>query len=223
MKKLSKIALSSGGFGIAVIAFAGIAFASGVGPSLEAVRQFITGPEPSSLVVQEEGCERAATSTGCVGAGMSVGKKLEISPAVSYTEVAATHQSDKVDEHLAVGNTLKSVSFCSQKTFKTRQITINGVDVVQRIAQLASNDQMGRGAGGMKIGEGVCNSMPGNANYTKGILDTRDITTFESEENGKLYRVYLSNMAFAVNPKTNEIFIISAYDGSTLTGVGKLK
>lgn len=217
-----------GGTALALVTIGGVAFASSVGPSLVGLQNFIKGPEKIPTVTQSVGCDTSATSTKCATVKTSQAAELSaavLSTASSYTEVASTHQSGMVDTHLSVDNTLKGVSLCST-AFKTRQIIINGVDVGARIAQLASSDQMGRGVNGSSIGEGVCNSMPHRVAETKGILEMRDVTTFKTDDTrapGDNYRVYLGDLAFAINPTTNEIFLISAYDDSTLTSVGKLK
>jgi hypothetical protein len=220
-------AMYGGGVLVAILAFVGIATAAGVGPTLADLKEFIKGPvdSPSVSIDATTGCDQAATSSDC-GAIKRIDQQApELSTASTYPEVASTQQSGRIDEHLTVNNDLKGVSFC-ETSFKTRQIMINGVDVGQRIAQLASSDAMGKGANESSIGKGVCNSMPHNVAMTKGILEMRDVTTFQTEDEravGNNYRVYLGDLAFAVNATTNEIFLISAYDGSTLTSVGKLK
>ena len=221
---------ATGGALVALFAFGGIAAAAGVGPSLaDAVQKLINGPENKVAVIdQRTGCG-TATSTDCATVKTSQPAEqpaAERSNATSYTEVASTQQSGMVDGHLTVNNTLKDISFCGGLTLKTRQIIIDGVDVGQRIAQLASSDQMGRGVNDSSIGEGVCNSMPHNIAYTKGILEARDVTAFQSDDaraKGESYKVYLGDLAFAINPAADEIFLISAYDQSTLTSAGKLK
>lgn len=63
------------------------------------------------------------------------------------TVVTNTPPSDTIpihvptsDEHLVIDETLRDVNFCG-KTYKVKQIKIDGVDVVQRIAELATKDQ----------------------------------------------------------------------------------
>ncbi|MBA3789027.1 hypothetical protein H0X32_01370 [Patescibacteria group bacterium] len=221
---------AAGGVLVALFAFGGIAAAAGVGPSLaDAVQKLISSPESKVAVVdQRTGCG-SATSTDCATIRTSQPAEQpaeERSTATSYTEVASTKQSGKIDDHLTVDNTLKDISFCGDLKLRTRQILVNGMDVGQRIAQLASDDQMGKLPNGDSIGQGMCNSMPHNISYTKGILQMPDVTTFKSEDSrdtGENYKVVVGTEAFTVNPATNEIFSISAYDGSTLTAVGNLK
>lgn len=49
-------------------------------------------------------------------------------------------QSGKIDEHLTINNELRDVNFCG-KTYKVKQILIDGVDVVQRVAELAGENK----------------------------------------------------------------------------------
>ena len=232
---MRKALLTVIGLALTLLVFGSVASAAGIGPfaggigtSVAAIQSLLKGPEKLQAISPQTGCDSSATSTNCATirttqAAEQAAKGLSI--ATSYTEVATTHQSGKIDAHLVVDNALKSVSLCGTG-FKTRQVVINGVDVGARIAQLASSDQMGHVANSTSIGEGVCNSMPHNVAETKGILEMRDVATFQTDDaraSGDNYRVYLGDLSFAINPTTNEIFLISAYDSSTLTSVGKLK
>lgn len=48
--------------------------------------------------------------------------------------------SGKIDEHLTIDNTLRDVNFCG-KIYKVKQVIIDGVDVVQRIATFARENK----------------------------------------------------------------------------------
>jgi hypothetical protein len=50
---------------------------------------------------------------------------------------ATTTQSGKIDEHLTIDNTFRDVNFCGT-TYRVKQVFIDGVDVVQRIAKLVT-------------------------------------------------------------------------------------
>lgn len=232
---MRKSLLTVSGLTFTILAFGGVAIAGGVGPfsvgigaAPATIHNLVKGPEKISTIDQRTGCDSSATSSNCANVKTSQPSEQAargLSTATSYTEVAATKQSGKIDARLRIDNTLKGVSFCGT-TFKTRQVVIGDVDVGQRIAQLASSDQMGRLPSGDSLGQGICNSMPHYFPVTKGILEMRDVTTFQSSDPkspGENYTVVIGTEAFAINPVTNEIFSISAYDGSTLTSVGKLK
>lgn len=202
-------------------------FSAGVAAALATVQNLINGPEKLPVIDRLTGCDATATSTNCATVRTSQPAEQAargLSTATSYVEVVSTQQSGKIDAHLMIDNTLKNITFCGGPTLKTRQVIINGVDVGQRIAQLASSDAMGK-VGNASIGNGVCNSMPHNVDYTKGILEMRDVVTVQTGDSrapGDNYFVNIGTMMFAINPVTNEIFNVSAYDG-TLVSVGKLK
>jgi hypothetical protein len=233
---MKKTLLTASGIGIVLLAFGSVALAGGIGPFLVGIsnssveiHNLIKGPEKLPALDARTGCDQSATTTNC--ATIKTSQPAEQAPtglstATSYTEVATTKQSGKIDQYLTIENTLKSVSFCGNLTLKTRQVVINGVDVGQRIAQLASNDQMGKMSDGTSFGQAVCNSMPHNIEGTKGILEMRDVTIPQTDDprasRGGGYVVNMGTMSFVVNPLTNEIFNIDAYDG-TLVSLGKLK
>ncbi|MBI2120092.1 MAG: hypothetical protein HYT94_00530 [Parcubacteria group bacterium] len=50
--------------------------------------------------------------------------------------------SGKIDEHLTINNEHRDVNFCG-KTYKVKQILIDGVDVVQRVAEIANEFNAG--------------------------------------------------------------------------------
>lgn len=233
---MRKSLLAVGSLTVVLLAFGSVAIAGGIGPfgagigaSVATIQNVFKGQMKSPKIDPQTGCDSSATSTNCATVKTSQPAEQAVSglsTAASYTEVASTKQSGKIDEHLAVNNTLKSISFCGNLTLKTRQVVINGVDVGQRIAQLASSDQMGKLPNGDSLGQAICNSMPHNMEGTKGILEMPDVVTSQTSDPrapGQEYTVILGQEAFVVNPVTNEIFSISAYDGSTLTSVGKLK
>ena len=181
--------------------------------------------------IMENGCDQSATTTDCAelikNARESEVFSIPISPATSYTEVASTTQSGKIDEHLTIDNTFINVTFCD-KVLKSRQIFIDGVDVVQRIAYLATNELTEqKGFANTTFGQAICNSMPYNL-YTKGVLETADVTIFTdndagfSKMPGKTYAVFLSARQFFINPSMNAIFSIGGYGGEW-TNIGTLK
>lgn len=220
---LAFVLLASGSIAIA----GGIGpFGAGIGTSVAIIQNVFKGPEKLPKIDPQTGCDSSATSTNCATVKTSQPAEQPakgLSTATSYTEVATTHQSGKIDANLTIDNTLKGISFCGT-IFKTRQVIINGVDVAQRIAQLASSDQMGKDPGGVSIGRGVCNSMPHNTDYTKGILEIPDVelTSASQQTQSSQYTVTLYAMRFLIDSATNEIFNIGAYDG-TLVSLGKLK
>jgi hypothetical protein len=230
---MRKLLLTVSGLAVVLLASGSVAIAGGIGPfgaginaSVATIQNVFKGPETLPKIDPQTGCDSSATSTNCATVKTSQPAEQAtkgLSTATNYTEVASTKQSGKIDEYLAVDNTLKIVSFCGT-TLRTRQIIINGVDVAQRIAQLASSDHVATVPGGESIGQGICNSMPHNIDYTKGILEIPDVklTRASSQTQSSQYTVTLYAMSFLIDSATNEIFNIGAYDGS-LVLIGKLK
>ena len=234
-----KIRYAIGGVLVALFAFVGIAVAGGIGPfgvklgGIPAeIQNLIKGPEKLPATDRLTGCDSSATSTDCATIRTSEPAEQAtkgLSTATAYTEVAATKQSGMIDDRLTVNNTLKNISFCG-KLSRTRQVIINGVDVGQRIAELASKDQMGYVPGGdspqgESFGRAICNTLPLNVPEMKGVLEMRDVITPQtntSQTPSNNYTVIVGTYAFVIDPITNEIFNVGAYDG-TLFLVGKLK
>lgn len=59
-------------------------------------------------------------------------------PSQGGTTTSSTPSTiEKIDEHLTIDNTLRDVNFCGT-TYRAKQVLLDGVDVVQRIAELAT-------------------------------------------------------------------------------------
>jgi len=154
-------------------------------------------------------------------------KNTEIIAAV-YSEEKETQQSGKIDKYLTINNTLRDVTFCKIKTLKTRQIFINGIDVVQRIANIISNNLKMTDADGYAYGQRVCDAIPSKSIYTKGILETRDVIIEKGgyeelkNKNDTMYIVNIGPMMYAISPQSGAIFEVGGFDGS-LTRIGTLQ
>lgn len=236
---MKKSLLAVSGLAFALLTFGSIAIAGGTGPlgagisaSVAIIQNVFKGTDKSYKIDPLTGCDSSATTTNCATIKTSQPAEQAVtgfSTATSYTEVASTKQSGKIDQFLTVDNTLKNISFCG-KLSKTRQVIINGVDVGQRIAELASKDQMGYVPGGdspqgESFGRAICNTLPLNVPEMKGVLEMWDVITPQtntSQNPTGNYLVVIGTYAFVINPTTDEIFNVGAYDG-TLFLVGKLK
>lgn len=148
------------------------------------------------------GCDQFATTTDCSKIIAASEPKRVYSRADFYTEVASTSQSNRIDEHLFVDNKLVEIDFCGN-SFKTRQITIDGADVVMRLAELASTSPT------------ICLSAPDPKK--SGVIETADVKTFKGNDvslPGIMYIIYLNNgYRFDFNPDNGNIYEVSGYDG----------
>lgn len=61
-------------------------------------------------------------------------------PSPVATTSVVSSQSEKIDNYLTIDNTLRDVNFCG-KTYRAKQIRIDGIDVVLRIAEIITENE----------------------------------------------------------------------------------
>ncbi len=133
-------------------------------------------------------------------------------------------QSGKIDEHLFVDNTPKDVNFCG-KNYKVKQILIDGVDIVQRIAELATNDLIPKNIGAGKVAKSICDNIQNN-NASPTDLDVGEvikITGTDIGQAGDVYALGISVQRFSVNLQSKDIYTYGGFDGSPVGPIGKIK
>ncbi len=161
----------------------------------------------------------------------------------------STTQVGQIDEHLFIDNALKDVNFCG-KTYRVKQVKINGVDVMQRVADLVTKNllpktfKMGPYAPPAgewtivsnkngEVAKAICENISLNNPFK---LNTQNLATINeilearvfphtNPEQGEqiTYLVTAPGFHVVVNSSTNEIFTSSDYDGSVIGPLGKLK
>ena len=136
-------------------------------------------------------------------------------PPPKEESAATTTQSGKIDEHLTIDNTLRDVNFCG-KISRVKQVVIDGVDVVQRIAELITKSQIEHEKDvctrvGNEIG---VSEVMNNPNLGNGVYEVMLVfPTGNFQHIGD----------FQIDTNTGNIFIIlQGYDGSSKKLVGKL-
>jgi hypothetical protein len=153
--------------------------------------------------------------------------------------VTDTAQSGKIDEHLTINNELRDVNFCG-KTYKVKQVMIDGVDVVQRIAEILTKNLVPEtlkiGPYGPKMDEWKTIENK-NGEITNGICENIKNTTTETieigvgkfkstdifpEGIGEIYTVSIEE-SFRVVYTTGDIYTTDAYSGGFVGPIGKLK
>ncbi len=102
------------------------------------------------------------------------------------------------------------VSFCNKK-YTTEKIILNDVDVIKRIASLSQSDKF-------KICENIINNSTGTSLSAK--INKQQSGDADYKEG--VYFLNISILEFKIDSKTNNIYIIGAFDGK-LTFIGKLK
>ena len=80
-----------------------------------------------------------STSTDCLML-TPIGTTYYVPPAEKIPAPTPT-QAGQIDEHLFIDNTLREVNFCG-RLYKVKQVIIDGVDVVQRVAEMATKNLM---------------------------------------------------------------------------------
>lgn len=150
-------------------------------------------------------------------------------------------QSGKIDEHLTINNELRDVNFCG-KTYKVKQVMIDGVDVVQRVAELATNDLMPaildrgplvseeeRSKGKMILKEGelakaICGNVQSNRLLGE-IIETEVKEKFSGVDVGIKEEIYpvSSEQAFYVAVPSGSIYADDGFSGTFIGPIGTLK
>lgn len=153
-------------------------------------------------------------------------------PAKPLIETTSSNpvQSGKIDEHLTIDNTLREVNFCG-KIYKVKQVFIDGVDVAQRIAELATKNQfIERNLYEKNLGKNMCESIISymysqkmNQNNNSNEINIPEVTTYINESQNITYNIYLNSWYFHLNTETSDIYLIGGYDGSLIGPIGKLK
>ena len=160
--------------------------------------------------------------------------------------VAPTTQSGKIDEYLTINNELRDVNFCG-KTYKVKQVMIDGVDVMQRVAEIATKnlipENLKIGPHGKNVNEwrtlawdvypaekgevakGICENSA-NSNSTNGIIEVGDVTKLDSANfnlgEGSLYTIP-GLLEFGIAYPMGDIYLIGKFDGSLMGPIGTLK
>lgn len=163
-----------------------------------------------------------------------VAQKVSVnnSPATTTAEL-----SGKIDEHLTINNELRDVNFCG-KTYKVKQVLIDGVDVVQRVAELATKNLIpasfvkgpyAKEGKPLVLGEGkMAKEICGNINLSPGeTIEVKLMEKFNGSQRGlqteKVYPVSIDEQLFyATTPSTN-LYVDDGFSGTFIGPIGELK
>jgi len=133
----------------------------------------------------------------------------------------------KIDEHLTINNELRDVNFCG-KTYKVKRVLIDGVDVVQRVAELATKGQIIDKKKGNNVSESICSNINrNNIPETDNGIDSReiqipDITNYNNEKGNKNYEIYIQGAGFQIDSFSHDLYRIAPMDGSPIILTNKL-
>ena len=153
-----------------------------------------------------------------------------------------TTQVGQIDEHLFIDNTLRDVNFCG-KMYRVKQVKINGVDVVQRVAEIATKNLMPEtfkmgpylppadewriiSNKNGEVAKAMCENVFLNNHHnsnTKNPTTVYEILEVGVSPNADInqteqptYLVSAPGFHVVVNSSTNEIFDFSDFDGSSI-------
>jgi hypothetical protein len=176
---------------------------------------------------------------------------VETNPPIVPTEpekVAKTNppattpkQSGVIDEHLTINNELRDVNFCG-KTYKVKQVMIDGVDVAQRIAYLATNNlipstfekgpritEQEKAEGKMITQEGtIAKQICGNVqiNTTTQTIEVTVGKKFSGQDVGleseTFYHVWIEQSARVALP-SGDLYIDDGFSGTLIGPIGNLR
>jgi hypothetical protein len=148
-------------------------------------------------------------------------------PTPEPTPSPSPLQSGKIDEHVTINNNLRDVNFCGD-IYKARQILIDGTDVVQRIAMLATRGELK--SNGVPIENGFCKYVKERTDI-QNIYHSKEqqevavpgISSYIDDNKHKIYVISIASTVFAVDSITGYLYAISAFDGSLGKPISKLR
>lgn len=157
----------------------------------------------------------------------ALSSSLPTSPTAATTSVIVS-KANKIDEHLTIDETLREVNFCGT-TYRAKQVFIDGVDVVQRIAQLVTTGQLIRESDKENLSESICSNFAANVQFetryytpiTKQIEP--EVTSYSNYLGHKTYDVYIVAYGFQIDTITHDIYVDSAIGGAPDLTIDKLK
>jgi hypothetical protein len=143
-------------------------------------------------------------------------------------EKPAEQPSGKIDEHLTIDNTLRDVNFCG-KIYKVKQVLIDGVDVVQRIAEIATEDQSDSNK--RRVCDGA-ERYRGAGYKNENEMGVTDVINNPYEQGKNVYNMMLISSTWNIQPigdfdidiSTGKISIVTQqFDGQKREPFGTLK
>lgn len=174
-------------------------------------------------------------------AGYNIGSmaRSKISdPPVVKEPVPTTIALVKIDDHVTLDDNLRDVNFCG-KIYKTKEVTIDGVDVVHRIAEIATTNSvlsdLSRGFFGGKtsittkdqVAKQICRNIDSNA--LSGIITVELQDKFISHQNALLdkssdfYPIVILGSTFDIAVPSGNIYMVDPFDGLIMGPIGRMK
>jgi len=109
----------------------------------------------------------------------------------------------RVDEHLAIDETLRDVSFCGS-TYRAKQVLIDGIDVVRRIADFATERKLVSMYPQYKGTGEICRKLE-LKKQEHAVLKVIVHSSGQIEGGNTVYPLDVESIPFIVNPSMNNI------------------
>ncbi len=151
--------------------------------------------------------------------------------ADSQREALQIQSSMVIDEHLTVVDQPRTVNLCG-RIYRAGQILVDGIDVVQRVADLATQAKLKGGSPGLgtSLSAAVCQNMSSGAQVSNessipnlNVPNPQSYADFELARGQTVYVVTAGSESVIVDPAGNAIYIRSGFDGSLIGPVGSLR
>jgi hypothetical protein len=137
--------------------------------------------------------------------------------------------SGKIDELLTVVNTLRDVNFCGT-IYRAKIVIIDGVDVIHRIAELATSGLIIKKNSGQNISKSVCLNIAQNVAVGEGTaIPSKEIKVSIEQKNyisdlgHTSYVVFLGAPGFQIDATTGDMYILSPIGDAPSLITEKLK
>ena len=140
-------------------------------------------------------------------------------------------QSGRIDEHLTIDNALHSVNVCG-KPLKAKQVYIDGVDIVQRIAQLSTDNPSHPQGRWAALWQDMCWNIisatpPGISGEeprdTNGIIPIPDVTNYTNDAGHPTYQIIMGQAAFQIDAVTGDIYYLDGIGDPPEGPIGNLR
>jgi hypothetical protein len=172
----------------------------------------------TSITENTSPCVQLSTTGECI---LPTPPPARLIRKVVLATTTSQGEKRKLDEHLVVDETFKSINFCGD-IYLVKQILIDGVDVMQRIAELVTSEEIS-GENGKQVVKEICEGV-----YAAGYPPAEYNVTLMPEifDYGIDFPNYLINLdtqQFGINAKTKEIFkVVSGYADAQKIPIGSL-
>ena len=183
---------------------------------------------------QLKGCNNA-TSTSCEELERIANTPpvtIPTIPPIIATTSGNPSKSGQIDEHLFVDNALREVNFCGNK-YLVKQIILDGVDIIQHIAYMATTKQLATRGDGFDYATSICSGVETN-NSNNFIYESKsgsrieidmhaEVKTWVNQAGHRFYELVASGLVLDIDITDGSIYLSGGFSGELSGPVGKIK